>query len=294
MNKEKVYSFIIPHKNSPELLQRCVDSIPERDDVEVIVVDDNSDEGKKPVINRANTTVVCLDKEHAKGAGHARNVGFEMAEGKWLLFPDADDFYKKGFLEVLDQYMGDDNLDVVYFSSDYVDSATGETLQKLSVMRRIEQSSHTEDDVENIRHYNYPPWDKMVSLKFVREKGLYYEESINGNDILFSLFIGALAKNIRIIKDSLYVYLLNSKSLTNSGNIEAQFCRINHVIKTNCYYGSIKHDEWKFPLWKTIVLKVKQLSFIDGLRLLLILFFRSINISQNRNEWVEIITNKKQ
>jgi len=41
------YSFIIPHKNCPDLLQRCVDSIPERDDVQVIVVDDNSDEGKK-------------------------------------------------------------------------------------------------------------------------------------------------------------------------------------------------------------------------------------------------------
>jgi glycosyltransferase involved in cell wall biosynthesis len=44
------YSFIIPHKNCPDLLQRCVDSIPDRDDVQVIVVDDNSDEGKKPAL----------------------------------------------------------------------------------------------------------------------------------------------------------------------------------------------------------------------------------------------------
>ena len=46
-NMQINYSFIIPHKNCPDLLQRCVDSIPERDDVQVIVVDDNSDEGKK-------------------------------------------------------------------------------------------------------------------------------------------------------------------------------------------------------------------------------------------------------
>lgn len=287
------YTFIIPHKNCPDLVKRCVDSIPEREDVQIIVIDDNSSEGKKPVVNRENTTVVYLDKEHAKGAGHARNVGLGMAEGKWLLFPDADDYYKEGFLDVLDQYIGDDNLDVVYFSSDYVDGATGEPLQKLSVMRRIEQTSHTEDDVDNIRHYNYPPWDKMISLKLVQRKELYYEESINGNDILFSLFVGALAKKIKIINDSLYVYLLNSKSLTNSGDIEAQFCRINHVVKTNCFYRSIKHDEWRFPLWKTIVLKVKQLSFKDGLRLLFVLFLRSMNIYQNRNEWVAIIANKK-
>lgn len=40
------YSIIIPHYNIPELLQRCLDSIPERDDVQVIVVDDNSDSSK--------------------------------------------------------------------------------------------------------------------------------------------------------------------------------------------------------------------------------------------------------
>ena len=41
--KEINYSFIIPHKNIPDLLQRCLDSIPRREDIQIIVVDDNSD-----------------------------------------------------------------------------------------------------------------------------------------------------------------------------------------------------------------------------------------------------------
>ena len=40
------YSIIIPHKNIPELLQRCLDSIPKREDIQIIVVDDNSDTNK--------------------------------------------------------------------------------------------------------------------------------------------------------------------------------------------------------------------------------------------------------
>lgn len=40
------YSIIIPHKNTPDLLQYCLDSIPVRDNVLVIVVDDNSDTNK--------------------------------------------------------------------------------------------------------------------------------------------------------------------------------------------------------------------------------------------------------
>lgn len=37
------YNIIIPHKNTPKLLQRCLDSIPQRDDLHIIIVDDNSD-----------------------------------------------------------------------------------------------------------------------------------------------------------------------------------------------------------------------------------------------------------
>ena len=37
------YSIIIPLRNIPKLLQRSLDYIPYRDDVQIIVVDDNSD-----------------------------------------------------------------------------------------------------------------------------------------------------------------------------------------------------------------------------------------------------------
>ena len=38
-NKEEiVYSIIIPHKNIPDLLRRCLDSIPQRPDIQIIVV----------------------------------------------------------------------------------------------------------------------------------------------------------------------------------------------------------------------------------------------------------------
>ena len=57
------YSIIIPHKNIPNLLQRCLDSIPNREDVQIIVVDDNSDPNivdfdKFPGLNRSNVEVI--------------------------------------------------------------------------------------------------------------------------------------------------------------------------------------------------------------------------------------------
>ena len=90
-----LYSIIIPHKNSPELLSRCLDSIPNRDDLQVVIVDDNSDENIVdfsifPGLSRKNTNVI-FNKE-SRGAGYARNLGLAESNSKWLLFADADDY----------------------------------------------------------------------------------------------------------------------------------------------------------------------------------------------------------
>ena len=86
MNSCKTYSFIIPHHNTPELLQRLVDSIPQREDIEIIVVDDNSDDDKKANVIRSDVQIIFINKEHTKGAGKARNIGMDVAIGKWLLY----------------------------------------------------------------------------------------------------------------------------------------------------------------------------------------------------------------
>ena len=46
------YSVIIPHKDIPDLLNRLLRSIPKREDIEVFVVNDNSDPNKKNPISR--------------------------------------------------------------------------------------------------------------------------------------------------------------------------------------------------------------------------------------------------
>lgn len=57
------YSIIIPSHNHPELLSRCLNSIPDIADIQVIVIDDNSNPKKVcfeqyPGLERAFTEVV--------------------------------------------------------------------------------------------------------------------------------------------------------------------------------------------------------------------------------------------
>ena len=41
MDNYFTYSIIIPHKNTITLLRRCIESIPKRNDIQIIVIDVN-------------------------------------------------------------------------------------------------------------------------------------------------------------------------------------------------------------------------------------------------------------
>ena len=283
------YSFIIPHKNCPDLLQRCVDSIPERDDVQVIVVDDNSDEGKKPALkNRKNLQVILLDVSQSKGAGRARNIGLKHAEGKWLLFPDSDDYYMEGFIDVLDSYIYG-NKDVVYFGFIHRDGVSGEDMYNLDFQKYILEYNESKESVDQIRFQIKNPWIKMVSHAYIDKYTIRFEEVPNGNEILFSLKVGYYTQNIQIEKSSLYVYLRNDNSiLTSKETVEAALCRLTHLIKINNFYSFIGYSYWKRSFMKYILSKIVSLKW----PFVIALCKNFIRIFKERNEWVKMFSAK--
>lgn len=212
-----VYSFIIPHKNSPSLLMRCIKSIPLRDDIEVIVIDDDSDIDKQPQEPDSRVKIVRLDKTHSKGAGRARNIGISYATGEWLLFPDADDYYEQGFLDILDQHKDRKDLQVLYFSCRGVDTETLEFSHCAdSVQQCIEGFDGSEDSLNVVKYMTHSPWCKMIRRKFVLDYGLFYDEVKKGNDVKFSYLSAYFAKHVEVIKERLYVYTFNTGSITHS------------------------------------------------------------------------------
>ena len=108
------YTIIIPHYNCPDLLNRLLDSIPQRMDLEIIVIDDNSFLDKRPKVCRNDVKVIQLQAEESKGAGYARNVGIKHAVGEWLLFADSDDYYMNNFVNKLDDFK-DSKYDIIFF-----------------------------------------------------------------------------------------------------------------------------------------------------------------------------------
>ena len=71
-------------------------------DIEVIVVNDGSDDGTAAVLERlaaADTRVRVLSLEQNGGVANARNVGARAAQADWIAFLDSDDLWEPDKLE---------------------------------------------------------------------------------------------------------------------------------------------------------------------------------------------------
>lgn len=290
MESNYTYSFIIPHHNSPELLNRCISSIPSRFDIQIIVVDDNSLECRRPDINRTNTEIIFIDKDSSKGAGHARNIGLEKATGEWLLFPDCDDYYDEGFLDVLDSYRKC-KLDVVYFCFKHLDGKTGEQLNNIHFEKYWKDYDGSNYMRDQIRFHHNVPWTKMVSRNFILRNNIRFEETINGNDIFFSMQVGYYTNNIAIEKKQLYVYLRNENSiLTKKATAKSLYCKIRHRILQNEFYSYIGHPEWCLNSIRFVFICLKQLPIKEQFSLLLLIMKNCKQLYAERKVWTKLKT----
>lgn len=110
----KNLSIIILTWNNLEETRRCLTSlhpVAERNDVEVIVIDNASTDGTQEAIRREHPLVNLVCNPVNRGIAAARNQGFMKAEGKKILILDNDTIVNSEAIEGMEQYL-DQHLDV--------------------------------------------------------------------------------------------------------------------------------------------------------------------------------------
>ena len=101
MEKIPSFSVIIPNRNGAATLGECLEAVfrAEQEGLEVIVVDDASDDDSLEVAGRYPVRVV--RHETCRGASAARNSGAAAGRGEILLFIDSDVAIPPDTFEVL-------------------------------------------------------------------------------------------------------------------------------------------------------------------------------------------------
>lgn len=243
MNKMINYSVIIPHHNTPELLQRCIDSIPHRDDVEIIIVDDNSD---PTIVNFDNfpgndrTNVFHIFTKEGRGAGFVRNKGVEAAKGKWLVFSDADDYFTPHLQSVMDKYKEDDETDIVFFNALSVNE-NGKTWS-ISLNRIVDNFQKHRPFSESIIRYGYwTPWSRMFKREMVVSHNVKFEELPTGNDMMFVLQSTKYARKVEVVTEPLYMYYVPTSGSQTSKKYtkELRDIRLDSRLRLNRFHKEV-------------------------------------------------------
>lgn len=111
-------TIIIPVYNQEELILRALDSIPVRDDIEVIVIDDGCTDHTwmrlRQYQERSALNLCLLYNETNQGVAVAVNKGLDNASGEYVVLLGSDDYFLQNALnEAIDTELN--GADLVYF-----------------------------------------------------------------------------------------------------------------------------------------------------------------------------------
>lgn len=110
-------SVLIPVYNREDTIVRAIQSIPKRDDIQIIVCDDGSTDRTlieiESLILYEDYNIMLLKNETNKGVGYTMNKLYDNADGEYVVPLGSDDYFYKGQLEKFMKEL--DGADMIYF-----------------------------------------------------------------------------------------------------------------------------------------------------------------------------------
>ncbi len=269
------YSVIIPYKDIVDLVVRAVQSVPDRPDIEVIIINNGTTELPASLFaGRHNVQV--LWEAIGKGAGAARNVGLEHAKGEWLLMLDADDFFTENAFEIMDRYAeGEEDITFFYTTSCDSDSLAPSNRQE-DTNELLDAYLQTKDE-GGLRYGWSSPWAKMIKRSLVEEKQIRFDEIQVSNDVLFSVKTGFWAQSITASKEQIYCITTRQGSLTQTPNLKNLNERIDTSIRFNAFLKEHKIRQYR----KSIMYLVDTIARNYGYREAIKTIWQSIKAGNN-------------
>lgn len=254
-------SVIIPVFNAQEYIKESLDSLVNQslgiDNIEVIIVNDNSSDNTLEIINKyidKYPSFKLIRNKTNLGPGESRNIALSEVTSDYVTYLDADDFisqnaYEDGLAKINE--FGADLLIYnweTYTGSDYVEPIN------------IHQQNTNENMlIDDIKQYpklflSTAPWNKIYHkslFKYLKFSKGFYEDNIVAILALIN------AKKIFLSKDSTYYYRKNLNSTTENITIDSPI-HLSNSIK------------------ELFDLKDKYPEFLDNIKLLNINFIYDI------------------
>lgn len=231
-------SIIVPVYNVEKYLERCVNSLLHQDidksEYEIILVNDGSTDRSYEIaesLKTKNDNIVLLTQKN-QGQSVARNIGMDVAKGRYIMFVDSDDYIECNVLEKLVETSDGNSLDLCFFKNVF-DCADGHQEERKS----LGFEDNVIYDGEYIVLHGMEVsviWLNIYSTEFLRSSKVRFYEGIVHQDVEFDYKLYPLAKRVMFTDMVVYHYCINAESTTHTKKPE----KIRLIIESDFHVAS--------------------------------------------------------
>lgn len=213
-------SVIIPVKNRAALLRKTLDNILAQSKVpdEIIVIDDNSTDDFKLVIFDYITECTFVNNK-GSGPGAARNLGLEIATGKYIQFFDSDDLMTSQKLEKQFEALEKTGADWAY--GPYVPAKeTEQGWEQTDVVMQWSQLPEDHSVSEWIlRGWNMITQGCMFRKELIDKAPKWNEQLITHEDYLYLFHLSLLNPKMVHVPDEGVIYRQHGQQSTDNQTV---------------------------------------------------------------------------
>lgn len=161
-----------------------------------------------------NSCIRVIRQDH-KGVSAARNLGINLANGKYIYFFDADDFVDEDFLEKLLSYAKKYNNALICFG--YIKESKGKILfRSFHIKSNYLKNAEAFNFIINNKYSGGYLWNKLFITKIIKESDLRFNEDIRiSEDLLFTIEYLDILKEIVYVNEHKYHYIIHQNNTIN-------------------------------------------------------------------------------
>lgn len=245
-------SVIVPVYNVEKYLPRCIDSILSQSftDFELLLIDDGSPDNSGIICDeyaQKDSRVRVFHKPNG-GVSSARNLGIDNAIGEWITFIDSDDYIEQDFFW-MPRNVTEDLLILNYTNlNDGI---------YIPFKLEIDNIVLTKIEMQYFINKNLPlgifmsPWSKFYKRKLIVDNNISFHSEVKvGEDCIFVLDYLMVAKSLRFLTSSNYVYVGGFEPSKYRQSVERSLMAFELTIER---YDKLNADCIKFLLLRFVL-----------------------------------------
>ena len=216
-------SVIIPMYNDEKYLEDCIGHIIDQtlsfeENIQLILVDDNSKDNSYKIAKEyeekyPNNIITAIIEKNSGSGGRPRNIGIDLATGKYLMFSDADDYFGLNAFEIMYNAIEENGADFVISNWNYADENGVAWEKPVFDLNRFKNFKLNIKDYENsFWVMNSSMCNKIFNRDFICKNNIKCLENIPGEDTYFSMNAFLNAENVFYINDIIYYYRQRNSS----------------------------------------------------------------------------------